>query len=308
MRKVVVIGGRGKVGGYLVPMLVKEGFEVVSVSRGMTNTYVQNDAWNEVRIVELDRDKPGFEESIAGLNADIVIDMICFKNIDMKRLIDALRGSISHYLVCGTIWIHGRSGAVPVLEDECRTPPDEYGIEKDAMDVEISNQFAKSSFPGTSVHPGHIVCPGDIPVNPQGFKSLKAFEMLRDGQPIHLPNFGMETLHHVHAQDVAGVFLAAIRAGKAAFGEGYHAVSPRAVSLSGYAEEAAGWFGKKADIRYEPFDTWKARVTPGDALMTKEHIERSPSVSMEKARAELGFVPKHTTYEAVRECIASFGL
>jgi len=42
--------------------------------------------------------------------------------------------------------------------------------------------------------------------------------------------------------------------------------------------------------------------------MTKEHIERSPSASMEKARNELGFIPKHTTFAAVRECIASFGL
>jgi len=308
MRKAVIIGGQGKVGSFLVPMLVKEGFEVVSVSRGNTSPNVQNDAWNEVQLVRLDRDEPGFEASVAGLKADIVIDMICFKTADMVKLIDALRDSVSHYLVCGSVWMHGRSTVVPLLENECRTPPDEYGIEKSNMDFEISRQFAQSGFPGTAVHPGHIVCPRDIPVNPQGFKSLRAFEILREGEPLYLPNFGMETLHHVSAEDVAGVFLAAIGTGKPAFGEGYHAVSPRAVTLSGYAQEVAGWYGKEADLRYEPFGIWKDRVTSEDAGMTKEHIERSPSVSMEKARNELGFIPKRTTFAAVRECIASFGL
>jgi len=44
MRKAVVIGGRGKVGGYLVPMLVNDGFEVICVSRGQTEPFVKNDA------------------------------------------------------------------------------------------------------------------------------------------------------------------------------------------------------------------------------------------------------------------------
>jgi len=308
MKKAVVIGGRGKIGSYLVPMLVGEGYAVTSVSRGKTAPFVQNEAWRGVELVTLDRDAPGFEEAIAGLNPDLVVDMICFKTADMVKLIEALRGRVGHYLVCGSVWMHGRSGAVPVLEAECRTPMEEYGVEKSAMDYEITRQFVESGFPGTAVHPGHIVCPGDVPINPQGCKSLTAFETLRAGEPLYLPNFGMETLHHVHAEDVAGVFFAAVQANRPSFGEGFHAVSPRAVSLNGYAVEVAGWYGKEADLRCEPFDVWQARVTPDEAAATKTHIEHSPSASMEKAKALLGFTPKHTSYEAVRECVASFGL
>ncbi|MDR1157558.1 MAG: NAD-dependent epimerase/dehydratase family protein [Oscillospiraceae bacterium] len=305
MKKAVVIGGRGKVGGYLVPMLVEEGFEVACVSRGQTEPFAKQDAWRQVRQVNLDRSAADFADAVRALGADVVVDMICFEDADMRRLIGTLRGAVAHYLVCGSVWMHGPSGAVPVLEEEGRFPLEAYGVEKDKMDKTIARAFAEHAFPGTAVHPGHIVCPGDVPINPQGCKSLDAFYTLRAGAPLYLPNFGMETLHHVHARDVAGVFLAAIRAGAPAFGQGFHAVSPRAVTLRGYALEAAGWYGRQADLRFEPYDVWKTRVSEEEAEATLSHIAHSPSASTEKAARLLGFAPRYTSFEAIRECLAS---
>jgi nucleoside-diphosphate-sugar epimerase len=308
LKKAVVIGGKGKVGSYLVPMLVSEGYAVTCVSRGKTEPSVPNAAWEQVETVHLDRAGVGFEQAVAQLGADVVVDMICFTNKDMKALIGQLQGSVGHYLACGSAWMHGHSGAVPVREEEGRDPLEEYGIQKSAMDDEIQRLYKDEGFPGSMIHPGHIVCPGDVPINPQGFKSLSTFEKLRAGERVVLPNFGMETLHHVHAEDVAGVFLAAIRAGNAAFGQGFHAVSPRAVTLRGYAEEVASWYGEKADLSFEPFDAWKEHFTPDEYEATYTHIQHSPSCSMERAKEVLGFAPRHSSYEAIRECIASFGL
>jgi nucleoside-diphosphate-sugar epimerase len=307
MKKAVVIGGCGKVGSYLVPMLVRAGWEAVSVSRGQTEPYVKAEEWGRVQKVRLDRGSADFAPSIAALSPDVVVDMICFTQVDMLRLIDALRGRVQHYLVCGSMWMHGRSAQVPVREEECRDPMETYGVEKEKMDRAISREWAESRFPGTIFHPGHIVCPGDVPINPQGCKSLDAFRTLRAGEPLYLPNFGMETLHHVHAKDIAGLILAAINAGQPAFGEGFHAVSPRAVTLSGYAQEAASWYGKTADLRFEPYDTWKRRVSPEDAASALTHMLHSPSGSMEKAARLLRFAPAYTSYDAVRECLQSFG-
>jgi len=308
MKKAVIIGGRGKIGSYLVPMLVNDGYSVTNISRGLSQPYVENKAWQEVQQINCDRDTDDFIDKAATLSADCVIDMICFENRDMEKLIDCLSGNVGHYLVCGSAWIHGKSEAVPTKEEEYRCPPDNYGQQKSLMDQTLAARFLSSGFPGTAIHPGHIVCPGDIPINPQGYKGLLAFETLKAGEPLWLPNFGMETLHHVHANDVAGVFFAAIKTGKPAFGEGFHAVALRAVTLYGYASEVARWYEREADIRFEPFDIWKKRVSEADAAMTYEHIERSPNCSMQKAKAVLDFTPVHTTYEAVRECIASFGL
>lgn len=308
MKKALIIGGRGKVGSYLVPMLAEDGYHVVNVSRGTKQPYVENKAWDSVEQLTLDRSKAGFEEKIVSVGADVVIDMICFEASDMAKLIDALEGKVSHYLVCGSVWMHGRSNEVPVLEHECREPLDHYGIEKDKIDKMITARFQKTGFPGTAVHPGHIVCPGDVPVNPQGFKGNETFEALRDGKPLLLANFGMETVHHVHASDVAGVFFAAIKAGKPAFGEGFHAVSPRAVTLRGYAEEAASWFGKTAKLEFLPYDEWKTKgFDEEQQFFTWDHAQHSPSASMQKAKELLGFAPKYTSYEAIKECLRSFG-
>ena len=49
MSRVVIIGGSGHVGTYLVPRLVEAGFEVVNVSRGEREPYRPHAAWKAVR-------------------------------------------------------------------------------------------------------------------------------------------------------------------------------------------------------------------------------------------------------------------
>ena len=51
MSRVVIIGGSGHVGTYLVPRLVEAGHEVVNVSRGKREPYTPHAAWNSVETV-----------------------------------------------------------------------------------------------------------------------------------------------------------------------------------------------------------------------------------------------------------------
>lgn len=303
MRRAVVIGGKGKVGTYLVPMLVADGFEVVNVSRGESRPFVPHGCWNRVRQVNLDRNHPAFPQKIAELQPDVVVDSICFREADMTALIDVLAGHVSHYLVTGSIWAHGPGSVVPGTEDDDLNPTGDYGTEKLKMQRVLERWYAASHFPGTIVHPGHIVGPGHLPINPQGNQNPRVFEALMAGEPVVLPHFGMETLHHVHAEDVAGVFRAAIRAGGVSHGQAFHAVSPAAVTLRGYASAVAAWFGQDAHLVFKAFDVFRSDVAAHDADATHEHIMRSPSHSMQKARRLLGFAPRHSSLDAVREAL-----
>ena len=59
MSRVVIIGGTGHVGTYLVPRLVCAGFEVINVSRGERAPYQPHGAWKSVRTVKLSRRSRG---------------------------------------------------------------------------------------------------------------------------------------------------------------------------------------------------------------------------------------------------------
>lgn len=304
MKKIIIIGGKGKVGTYLVPMLVTAGFDVTNISRGESKPFVENACWDAVSQVSLDTADPGFAKKIASLKPDIVIDMIAFNSAkDLVPLMDALTGQVEHFLVCGSVWAHGSSTSPPLDEEDDLTPFGEYGIEKCRFIREVQKRWALSRFPGTVVHPGHIVGPGHPPINPQGNLNVAVFSALMHGEKVLLPNLGMETLHHVHAKDVAGVFFASIRAGSVSYGQHFHAVSPGALTLRGYAHEAAKWFGKEATLGFLPFDEWEKTVSKEDADLTYNHIIRSHSCSMERAKRLLGFTPGYSSLDAIRESV-----
>lgn len=307
MTRVVIIGGSGHVGTYLVPRLVHAGYEVVNVSRSQREPYQPHGAWQQVEQVTIDRtaaeDAGTFGEQIVALQPDVIIDMICFTPESARQLVEAVRGKVQHFLHCGTIWIHGPSVEVPTTEMTPRRPFGDYGINKAAIETYLLDEARRNGFPATLLHPGHIVGPGWAPLNPEGHFNPEVFSKLAQGQPITLPNFGLETVHHVHADDVAQIFMQALANRSGAVGESFHTVSPAAITLRGYAEQVAGWFGQPADIRYLPWEEWKAGQPADQAQATWDHIAHSPNCSIAKAQRLLNYQPRYTSLQAVYEAV-----
>ncbi|MFG1815991.1 NAD-dependent epimerase/dehydratase family protein [Kribbella sp. NPDC049174] len=305
--RTVVIGGTGHIGTYLVPELVRLGHEVVVLSRGERSPYQSNGAWSRVRMVQVDRaaeDAEGtFGARVVELQPDVVIDLICFTEDSARQLAEAVHGKIQHLLHCGTIWVHGPSATVPTREDAPRRPFGEYGINKAAIESYLLDRARRDGLPVTLIHPGHISGPGWTPINPAANLDLGVFEKLARGDELTLPNLGLETIQHVHAADVAGMFLAALRNRSVAIGESFHAVAEGAMTLRGYAEGVAGSFGQEARLAFLPWEEWRRTVPAGDAAATYDHIAHSPHCSMEKAARLLGFRPRYSALEATLEAI-----
>ena len=305
--RVAVIGGSGHIGSYLTPRLVEAGHAVLCVSRGQRPPYVAHGAWAKVERVVLDRcseEAAGtFGAKIRELEADCVIDLTAFTLESTRELVEALRGHVGQFLHCGTIWVHGPSIEVPVTEEQPRRPFGEYGIRKAAIEAYLLNEARCHGFPATVLHPGHLVGTGWIPLNPAANFNPVIFADLACGREIALPNLGRETVHHVHADDVAQAFMRAMANWSSAVGESFHVVSPAAVSLAGYAEAVAGWFGREARIRFLPWEEWRVSVPEKDAKATWDHIARSPSCSIRKAQRLLDYQPRYRSLEAVRESV-----
>jgi len=305
--RTVVIGGSGHIGTYLVPHLVEAGHEVICISRGQREPYRPHSAWKHVQSITIDRkaaESAGtFGNQIRDLRPDIVIDNICFTLDSARHLVEALRGQVQHFILCGTIWVHGHSVSVPTTEEQPRRPFGEYGIQKAAIEAYLLDQARTDGFPATMLHPGHIVGPGWIPLNPAGHFNPQVFEKLARGEELALPNLGMETVHHVHAEDVAQAFWKAIDNWSNAVGQSFHAVSPAALTLRGYAEAMAAWFGQPANLCFMPWEQWRTTVPDSDAEMTWSHIAHSPNCSIAKARRLLDYQPRYTSLQCVFESV-----
>ncbi|MDQ6657342.1 MAG: NAD-dependent epimerase/dehydratase family protein [Actinomycetota bacterium] len=305
--RVVVIGGTGHIGTYLVPRLLQAGLEVVVVSRTQRAPYSSSPAWGRVQTVAIDRESAeqdgSFGTQIAALEPDVVIDLICFTPASAEHIVDALRGRVRHFLHCGTIWVHGPSSSVPTTEDQPRHPIGDYGKNKAAIEELLRSAAQLDGFPATVIHPGHITGRGWVPVNPAGNVNPAVFQQLADGKPLLLANNGLATVQHVHADDVARMFIAAMASRSVTIGESFHAVAPTALTLRGYAEAVAGWFGHDAQLDYLPWEQWRAQADAADALVTDDHLSHSPHCSMAKAGRLLGFQPRFSSLEAVHDAV-----
>lgn len=300
--RVVVIGGTGHIGSYLVPSLVRSGHDVTVMSRGERWPYREDPAWARVDTVRCDRiaaERDGsFGEFVARLRPDAVVDHTCFTVEQARQLVEALDGQ--HLVHTGTIWSYGRSAVVPTTEDDPKTPFGEYGVAKLAVERYLQQQDRVRV---SVVHPGHISGPGWLPIGPAGNLDETVLHSLRADGSCVLPDRGGETIHHVHAEDVAELHRACLEQPEAAAGQSFNSVCSRALTLRGYAELVARHFGHEPRLELLPWAQFTHRVGPQHADVTLDHIGRAPMFSMEKARRLLGFEPRHSVEETVLEAI-----
>lgn len=307
--KTVIIGGTGHVGTYLGPRLIELGHEVTVVSRKMRDPYLDHPAWQRIDRVQLDRtvlEKEGaFGPAIAKFKPDIVVDLISFDLASTRQLVEALRGRVAHFLHCGTVWVKGYVVEAPTREDTVSPPFGSYGIQKKEIEDYLVGEARKGMFPATLINPGHITGPGYAPVNPLGNHESVVFSRIAGGQSIPIPHFGLETLHHVHADDVAGLFAAAIQNWNASIGESFFAASPAALTLRGFADAVAPWFGHEPRYELVSWERWlEVCDLPPDAIAeTEDHLRHGQCCSMEKAERLLGFRPRFSSLQAVKESV-----
>lgn len=308
--KAVVIGGAGHIGTYLVPMLVKGGYETTAITRSMSKPYEDDPAWRRASRILADREKdPDFLERLKALNPDIIVDLVNFNVEDTKKLVETFRETnLTHYLYCSSCWAHGMAQTVPFDPDALvKEPLDDYGKDKYASEMYLKDEYRRNGFPATIIMPGQISGPGWTIINPWGNTSLRVFQDIADGKEIALPNFGQEILHHVHGYDVAQVFYQAITHRNQALGESFDAEAKEHVTLYGFARHLYEYFGNEPRIRFLPWEEWcRYEGNEEECSHTYYHIARSGVFSIEKAQRLLEYQPKYSCIETIDLAVKSY--
>ena len=298
MSRVVVIGATGHIGTYLVPRLVRAGHQVIALSRGTREPYHWKPEWQRVERVTFDRDV----DDVAAFAPDVVIDLVCFTPESARRLLDALRPTKPLLLHCGTIWVHGHALRVPITEDEPRTAYGDYGVAKMQIEELLHHETRTGGVPSIVLHPGHISGPGWPVITPAGNLDPAVWTTLAHGKPLPLPDNGLGVLHHVHADDVAQAFERALTR-PAAIGSSFHVVAAQAMTMRGLAAGVAAWFGREPAFDMVSWPEFETRVGAEHAGATRDHGHRNITASIDRAREVLGYAPRYTVLEALRESL-----
>ncbi|MGN8024773.1 NAD-dependent epimerase/dehydratase family protein [Microbacterium sp. 22242] len=308
--KIVVIGGSGHIGTYLVPRLVRAGHQVVSLTRSGRTRYASSPEWEQVTHVAVDREQQDadgtFGQTVLAQEPDVVIDLVCFSLKSAMALVEALRGKVDHLIHCGSIWRYGPSRKLPIAEGSASAgdPFDEYGVQKAAIAQMLKDETASGGLVTTSIHPGHIVGPGWHPTGPLGNINPAVWQAVSAGDTVQVPGSGTESMHHVHADDVAQAFQLAVDNRETAAGEDFNIVAPTALTVRGYLEIASGWFGQSVSMESISWDDYRATVTEEDyAPQSWGHLHRSHVFSIEKAKRLLGYAPAYEPEQAILESV-----
>jgi nucleoside-diphosphate-sugar epimerase len=81
-------------------------------------------------------------------------------------------------------------------------------------------------------------------------------------------------------------------------------VAEQAMTQRGLAAGAAAWFGREPVLDFVSWDEFTQRAGSGPAGSSREHIARSITASVARAREELGYAPRYSSLDALREAVS----
>ncbi|MBI5091739.1 MAG: NAD-dependent epimerase/dehydratase family protein [Candidatus Hydrogenedentes bacterium] len=295
---ILIVGGTRFLGAAISRELVRGGHSVTALHRGHSQ-------WNvpvELKHVLGDaRDRDQVSALLLENRFDAVVDTI-LSAADLEwylPLAHRYAGQLAH---CGSTGVYAPLSIVPAREDDPTPCPPEFGGfgEKLEQDRVLMAFHEKTGFKTCSLRVSNIFGAGDVPLDGWGARNPKYFQRVADGAAIWIPDHGLSLLQPVHTDDLARGFHAALLTDKTA-GQIYNLSSERAVTLTLYAQLTMELLGSKSPVKYVPMEEILAlrKTDEGGLRFLVEHM----CIDWSKAREELGYVPRVTVREGLRESL-----
>jgi nucleoside-diphosphate-sugar epimerase len=305
MKTVLVTGGAGYKGSILVPKLLASGYRVKLYDLMLFGTVPLNHPKLEVIRADI-RDISAYTAAVQGV--DMVIDMACISNdpsFDLDpslsrtinyecfepMVIAAKQAGVGRYLYVSTSSVYGVSEAPEVTETHPFVPLTDYNKYKGLCEPLLLKHLSPD-FHGTIIRPA-TVC---------GYSPRMRFDLTVNILTNHAVNRGVVTVFggtqkrpNIHIEDITDLYVELLQTDPAlitgeAFNAGYenHTVAQLAQFVKEVVEEE---FPEKAPILIET---------------TASNDNRSYHVSSQKIANVLGWKPKRTIGDAVRDLCQAF--
>jgi len=229
--RILIVGGTRRCGPHIVKELLERGHSVVCYHRGQHNVSLSDGA----RQLQGDRrDYAAFEEQMAHVEADLVIDMIAFDHKDVQSIVRAFSKRIQRYICISTYHVYEAweaawkriptSQPVPIPEEAPQRQllhpyGEEQRFEKLLVEREALKAQDRGDFPITILRWPALYGPGDTTPREwyyvrQALDGRKQIAVPDGGQAL-FPRGYLENMAHTvvlavdHHTDSASVYNAA---------------------------------------------------------------------------------------------------
>jgi len=303
IQQVLVTGGAGYVGAVLVPKLLDKGYRVKVLDLYIYGEHVLDAVKENPNLEQIKgdiRDRELLERVIPG--CDAVIHLACISNdpsfelnpqlgksINYDAFLELIdvskRSGVKRFVYASTSSVYGIKEEANVTEDLPLTPVTDYSKYK-AMCEEVLLRERQPGFVTLVLRPA-TVC---------GYSPRLRLDLIVNILTNHAFNNkkisalgGQQMRPNIHIEDVSDLYVKSMEWPDEAidgkiFNAGYE--NHRVIEI---AEMVRGVVGEDTEI-----------------ITTPTNDARSYHISSEKIRRELGFVPRHSIEEGVRDLVAAF--
>jgi nucleoside-diphosphate-sugar epimerase len=297
--KVCVIGGTGHVGRFLVPTLVREGYDVTVTTSGHTPVGKEPE-WSKVKFQQgryLRNDKKWYD-LIAGIGCDVLIDIL---GTDVPGVYQATRKTCKHLIACGSVWMFGPPLTVP-------TPPEtqgpcqfeEYTLRYKELH-QIKKQAKSDGVAFTAVMPPNICGPGKVPIDALGGRDVQVHQAMKEGKPVYLPEGCNTLVGPCDTADIADIFALAVAKRDKAADEIFNAGAAYALTSPKLMETFGDIYRTRIPCEFVSMDKYINEILPD--VGSNYHFLHHMCPDISKTQIKLGYQPKYTPEETLQRAI-----
>jgi nucleoside-diphosphate-sugar epimerase len=305
-KRILVSGASGLIGTSVIKLLLEEGAKIRALVRNPLKTKYLQHSNIEIKVIDF-ADPATFKNTVQ--DCQIVFHFAGVLNefkpyayyqqvnvVGTKVLAEmAIEKGVERFIHTSTVWIYGLKTAGLIDETSPRVKSGNFYTDSKVEGEETIQQLVKyKNLPAITVLPSQAYGPDD----PSW--TLRPLELLNSSRLI-LVNGGHGLIQPIYIDDLAEGILLAAKTGKV--GESYILCGQQSISIREYFCLLANLVGKKrlpsipewlAIIIARCAEYW-ATLSHSKPVFTRQEIQATLARTIykgDKARAELGFVPK----------------
>jgi nucleoside-diphosphate-sugar epimerase len=315
---VLITGGNGFVGHHLIQALMDRGDRVRVLALPEENV-----EWLEERGIRTHRGDICQPATLGAAmeGAEAVVHLAAMMHVwrplsDYRRVNvtgtenvcnAALMAGVARFVHMSSSSVYGMASSGPVDESFPLSPfPDAYPVTKAEADRVLQRKIADERLPGVIIRPDQIFGPGDR------LHFGAAADRIRAGKGI-IVGRGDNRIPLVYVTDVVEALMLAVHHGRAV-GQAFNVTNDMPMTQEEFMRAIALAIGARSPRRHVPYRPLYAAASAVERVALLTQTEHRPPVtrlgvafiatdirfSIDKARRELGYIPRVGLHEGVR--------